>query len=98
MQYNFPVSDMWDGWARADFQHLDGIEYIRWDAQNIPTEDYQNLNLRVGVDSEQWSAMLYVINVTDERAQLNMENSFGFAGRVTTNLPRTVGVRLNWNY
>ena len=95
-QYAFRIYDRWDGWARVDFQHLDGVKYFRWDEQNVPSRDYSNLNLRLGLQAEHYSAVLYLMNATDERAELNVENSFGFAGRITTNLPRTFGLRLSW--
>ena len=94
-QYEFPLRNGWQGFVRGDFQHLDDIKFFRWDQQNVPADDYRNVNLRAGFRTDRYTATLYIRNAADERAALNIENSFGFAGRIVPTQPRTVGVGLN---
>ena len=50
-----------------------------------------------GVTTDTWSAELYVTNLTDERAEV--ANNFVFdARRITYAQPRTIGVRLSWDF
>ncbi|MEL6200554.1 MAG: TonB-dependent receptor, partial [Pseudomonadota bacterium] len=54
-------------------------------------------NVTAGVTTDTWSAELFVSNLTDERAEV--ANSFVFdASRVTYSPPRTIGVRLSWDF
>ena len=53
---------------------------------------YSLLHLRGGIDFGGWAAEVYVTNATDERAEI-FQNSGYYDPRVTTNLPRTIGVR-----
>lgn len=60
-------------------------------------DDWFTLGLAGGVSKDRWGAVLYVDNVTDERAEL--ANNFVFdRERVTVNRPRTYGVRLTFSY
>ena len=50
-----------------------------------------------GVTTDTWSAELYVTNLTDERAEV--ANNFVFdVRRITYAQPRTIGVRLSWDF
>ena len=50
-----------------------------------------------GVKSDTWSAELYVTNLTDERAEVSRNFVFD-ARRVTYAQPRTIGVRMSWDF
>jgi len=63
----------------------------------IPTarrtqQAYQVLNTGVGLERENWSAELYVRNLTDERGDVWI-NAVTWDSRVMNNRPRTVGLR-----
>lgn len=58
---------------------------------------YVLANLAVGVTNDEWKAELYVDNVFDERAVLNIDTQ-QFTPKVVTNRPRTVGVRLSYDF
>ncbi|MFT5578230.1 MAG: iron complex outermembrane receptor protein [Paraglaciecola psychrophila] len=50
-----------------------------------------------GVSNDDWSAELYVDNITDERAEVS--GSFTFdRERITTSRPRTAGLRVSYNF
>jgi iron complex outermembrane receptor protein len=50
-----------------------------------------------GVTTNSWSAELYVTNLTDERAEVSRNFVFD-ARRVTYAQPRTIGVRMSWDF
>ncbi len=60
-------------------------------------EDYVLLNLGFGVKKDGWRAELFVDNVTDKAAQLNID-TLQFTPKVVTNRPRTFGMRLSYDY
>jgi len=53
---------------------------------------YDILNVAVGIDGGNWSAELFVRNITDERGEV-FKNAFSYDSRITTNRPRTIGLR-----
>jgi iron complex outermembrane receptor protein len=97
-EYNFPIMDNWNGFARIDYQYLGDVENFSWTIQNVPGDSYDNVNLRLGADNENFSVALYATNVTDTRAQLNASNGFGIAGGFTSNQPRTLGLNVGWKF
>jgi len=60
-------------------------------------EDYTLLNLGWGVSKDSWRAELFVDNVTDKEAQLNID-TLQFTPQVVTNRPRTFGFRVSYDY
>lgn len=61
---------------------------------DLELDSYTLANLNAGVTGENWEAMLYVHNVTDENANLSFDRERGGRARLgfRTNPPRTVGV------
>ncbi|HKI75465.1 MAG TPA: TonB-dependent receptor [Pseudomonadales bacterium] len=55
------------------------------------------LGVTLGVQASQWSAELYIDNLTDERAELSRNFVFD-TNRVTYARPRTGGVRVSYNF
>ena len=53
---------------------------------------YDILNVSVGFERDNWGAELFVRNITDERGEV-FKNAFSYDSRITTNRPRTIGVR-----
>lgn len=60
-------------------------------------DSWTMFGLTAGVSTEQWSAELYVDNLSDERAELS-SNFVNDRSRVSYARPRTVGMRLNYNF
>ncbi|WP_323845926.1 TonB-dependent receptor [Microbulbifer magnicolonia] len=58
---------------------------------------YDLLNLSAGLSGEQWSADLFVNNLTDERAEI-YRNENDYDARITTNRPRNIGVRVGYRF
>ena len=61
----------------------------------VVMDAYSIVNLRAGMDFSDgaWGLEAYITNATDERAQI-FQNSGYYDSRITTNQPRTIGVRL----
>ncbi|MBT0586906.1 TonB-dependent receptor [Alteromonas oceanisediminis] len=60
-------------------------------------ESYFIANLAFGVTNDEWKAELYVDNVFDERGVQYIDNQ-QFTPKVVTNRPRTVGLRLSYDF
>ena len=60
-------------------------------------EAYTLVNAAVGFEREGWSAELFVNNLFDESAQLNV-NSADYTPSVTVNRPRTLGLRFGYSF
>ena len=58
---------------------------------------YDTIDAAVGFERDNLTIELFGENLTDERAELFI-NSLDTDLRITTNRPRTVGVRLSWNF
>ncbi|WP_334048053.1 TonB-dependent receptor [Alteromonas gracilis] len=77
------------GYPDADGETIRGGRYIQ--------EGYTIANFAVGVTNDIWKAELYIDNVFDENAMLNIDTQ-QFSPKVVTNRPRTVGVRISYDY
>ena len=55
------------------------------------------MGLTAGVSSDEWTAELYVDNLTDERAEISGNATFN-RERVVVTRPRTLGMRLSYNF
>ena len=60
-------------------------------------QSYNTLDAAIGFSTNKWSVDLFGENLTDERAQLFI-NSLDTDLRITTNRPRTFGVRVTYDY
>jgi len=61
------------------------------------TDSWTMFGLTAGVTSEEWSAELFVDNLTDERAEV-ARNFVNDVERVSYARPRTMGVRLSYSF
>ena len=59
--------------------------------------EYEIVNFAWGLDSGSWTTELYLRNAFDERAEV-FKNSESWDPRVTTNRPRTIGLRLRHRF
>ena len=98
-QLEFPVSNTLDGTLRVDFERR-GDKY--WHPDNVDVMDPVNLlNLRIGIEAENWSLTLWGRNLTDEfyfedfnaQAFTGLPWNIGFAAR-----PRSYGIDFRYDY
>jgi iron complex outermembrane recepter protein len=66
---------------------------------NVAQKSYTLVNASVGIDdpSAGWGIELFASNLTDERAELHI-NRQDFIERITTNRPRTIGLRVSYDF
>ncbi len=68
----------------------------RWKAARYVQEAYTFVNFAVGLRTDTWGAEFFIENVFDENAQLNV-NVIDYTPSVTTNRPRTIGLRFTYD-
>ncbi|MEO1246728.1 MAG: TonB-dependent receptor [Pseudomonadota bacterium] len=76
---------------------LAGIESNEFQSPIRTQSAWSTLDLTLGVETETWSAALWIDNVTDEEAELFFNNRFN-QQRSSTNRPRSYGVTLRYNF
>ena len=59
--------------------------------------DYTIANVAFGVIKDQWSAELFIDNLTDENAAMYVDTQ-NFTPKVVTNRPRSIGLRLSYDF
>ncbi len=77
---------------------LAGTESIVFTQGPTDQPSYDIGNLRMGLDAEQWSATVFVHNITDEVAEQFYNNRWGSKQRLSINKPRTIGLTLRWKF
>lgn len=95
-RYSFQVQDF-NGYVQAYWVHTGGSwNTLVGSSQEVRDRkrqhSYHILNAAVGIERGNWGAELFVRNLTDERAEV-FKNSFSWDSRITTNRPRTIGLR-----
>lgn len=97
--------------GRYEWDTLGGLAHVQLSAKHA-TKAYSSLivspqrrfkqkpytivNSSVGFSKDQWSVELYASNLTDERAQLDI-NTLDGSTKVLTNRPLTIGLRMSYD-
>jgi len=63
----------------------------------IQLDSYTTFGLSAGIKSDKWSLEIFGDNLGDERAEI-AGNYINDRERITTNRPRTIGIRVGYNY
>lgn len=95
-RYTYPVGD-YDFYGQAGAQYSASSWSSLIAAERELQDDYFLMDLAFGVEADSWNAELFVENVWDKRAELNI-NVQDDIRRITTNRPRTVGLRVSYDY
>jgi outer membrane receptor protein involved in Fe transport len=64
---------------------------------NIELDSWTLMGVTAGVSDDEWTAEVYVENLTDERAEISGNAIFNRA-RVTVARPRTIGLRFSYDF
>ncbi|MEZ5597986.1 MAG: TonB-dependent receptor [Pseudomonadales bacterium] len=83
--------------VNSGFVGVDANGDTRFRAGRYEQEEYVLVNVAAGLERDGWNAELFVNNLFDENAQLNI-NATDYTPSVTTNRPRTVGVRVGYRF
>jgi iron complex outermembrane receptor protein len=67
---------------------------------DLELDDYQIVNVNAGMVWEDWEAVVFVNNLTDENANLSFDRELGGRARLSyrTNTPRMLGLTLRMNF
>jgi iron complex outermembrane receptor protein len=93
-EYVWPLTDGIDGLVRADYAYSGESAsrfrptYIYYEKQG----DYGYVNLRGGVEGEDWGAYLFVNNLTNKVGLMSVTSSLNNTKQAVSLTPRTVGV------
>tara|TARA_R110000868_G_scaffold307426_2_gene568994 strand:- start:62659 stop:64941 length:2283 start_codon:yes stop_codon:yes gene_type:complete len=96
-RYEFSLADN-DVYAQLSYSY-NGSAYseIR-PSTRVVQDSYELINLRTGIDMGSWGVDLYVNNLTDERADISAGVRNQFENSITTNRPRTAGVKFKMKF
>jgi iron complex outermembrane recepter protein len=97
-QYNFAVTELWSGFARADLVHVGNVVTVVGVSDRVRQDAFELLNLRLGFEREAWAAELYGRNVTDERGVLTTNSNTSLGINQTLTRPREVGVEVRYTF
>jgi outer membrane receptor protein involved in Fe transport len=95
-RYQWTVGDK-DAHAQLVYAYTDDQFSSIVVANRFQQESYDTLDGALGISADKWTVELFAENITDERAELFI-NSLDTDLRITTNRPRTVGVRFSFDY
>jgi outer membrane receptor protein involved in Fe transport len=101
-QYNISARYTWEtagknAHAQLVFAHTDDQFSSIVVANRYKQASYDTIDGAIGIKADNWGVELFGENLTDERAQLFI-NSLDTDLRVTTNRPRTFGVRFSYDF
>lgn len=86
--------------ARINNNYVDSMQDITYRRNTLPS--YDLVDTRMGVESDRWSAVLFVDNLTNKKALLGdtgaLSANIPILDRVATNQPRTVGADLSYKF
>jgi outer membrane receptor protein involved in Fe transport len=102
-RYYQTVFDEYEGYVQATYSYVgerksDIFKFSGGDLQQDLRDDldsYAIANLSAGIEAENWTATIYINNLTDERAQLSKGTS-SWDSTITINRPRTLGVSFSY--
>jgi len=96
VQYNFPVSERWRGFARGDYVYVGNV-LTRPATAIINEGGYGQANARLGFTRERLEVDLYSENLTDKRG-ISATGDPTFGGYQTIIRPREIGVELRYAF
>ncbi|MBM0108370.1 TonB-dependent receptor [Steroidobacter sp. S1-65] len=107
VQYDFPLGASWMGTSSVAFQHVDSYPN---QFPNVPgrpattaptygyTDSYNNVNLTLGANMGSLSVTAYAENLLDDDSIIYIHPETFLASRFATMRPRTVGLRLKYDF
>ncbi len=96
-RYDWPVNGGYEPFAQVGVQYSDDTPSSLILTNQFQQDAYTTLDASFGVHKDNWSATLFVENLTDERAEVFIDNQ-DYVVRITTNRQRTIGLRFSYDY
>jgi outer membrane receptor protein involved in Fe transport len=86
--------------ARVNNNYVDSIQDITFKRNTLPS--YDLVDTRFGVETDRWSVLVFVDNLTNKKALLSdtgaLSANISILNRVATNQPRTIGADLSCKF
>ncbi len=106
VQYRWALTNGMDMYARVDAQHIgshpNGFPNLVRSGDPNPfyatIPSYENVNMSIGLQSDNWTLVLYGENVLDNDNYIAINPNTITSNRFSTLRPRTVGIRASWKY
>jgi len=100
LTYRYPLAGTLNLVARINNNYVDSIQDITFKRNTLPS--YDLVDTRFGVETDRWSAALFVDNLTNKKALLSdtgaLSANVPIFDRVATNQPRTIGADLSYKF
>jgi len=101
-RYDWELDNGWLGYGQLGFKYAGESINSLVDTPEEPNTEQDSwtvVNGSLGFEhpTDGWGAEFFVQNLTDERAQLHI-NRQDFLERITTNRPRTIGLRFSYHF
>lgn len=101
-RYDWEMQNGWQSYGQLGFKYAgESINSLvdTPEEPNTKQDSYTIVNGSFGFNhpTDGWGAEFFVQNLTDERAQLHI-NRQDFFERITTNRPRTIGLRFSYDF
>ncbi len=94
-RYDWIGNTDYEPFAQVGLQFTDDTPSSIVLANQFQQADYTTFDASFGIRKDDWSATLFIENLTDERADIFIDNH-DYIIKVTTNRPRTIGVRFSY--
>ncbi len=100
LTYRQPLLSNLNLMMRINNSYVDSIQDITFTRNTLPS--YDLMDVRGGVESDRWSVIAFVDNLTNKKALLSdtgaLSANISILNRVAVNQPRTVGVDLSYRF
>ena len=97
MRYEWDLNDSLTAHIMPQVTHSSSKFTDIIEINKLKLDSYTTMAMTVGVKGDMWSAEVFGENLTDTRAEI--AGSFYYdRARITTNRPRTIGVRVGFQY
>lgn len=96
-RYVWDLSDDYSAHAMVTGSYSDDANTDIVVSNRTYIDSWTMIGLSTGISTEEWDAVLYVDNITDERAELSGNAIFN-RDRINVSRPRTMGLRFSYNF
>jgi outer membrane receptor protein involved in Fe transport len=100
LTYRYALAGTMNLVARINNSYVDSIQDITFKRNTLPS--YDLVDTRFGVETDRWSALIFVDNLTNKKALLSdtgaLSANVPIFDRVATNQPRTIGADVSYRF
>ena len=97
IRYEFDLSSTLEAYVQPQVTHSSSKFTDIIEINKLKLEPYTVVDLAAGIVADQWRFEVFGENLTDKRAQIS-GNFVNDRERITVNRPRTIGIRVSYDY